>query len=271
MTLTLLDIVQEILSALDSDEVNSISDNTESLQVATIVKRKYYDIISRTSGLPEHRRLIQLDATGILTPTLMHCPDGVDQIDWIKYFNEDSTVDEGFSYTYPFGYNDNTTPVLQYDLVQIVSIEDLLKDVNNLNPDDSNVVDWNFTEGPYTFDLRYQNDRQPTQCAVLENLYIIFDAYDAAVDSFLQTSKSMAYATVIPTFLMEDTFIPDLDDANFALLVNESKALAFFELKQTIHQPALREVGRQWSSVQKNQSLVNQPTYFDQLPYFGRK
>ena len=43
--MTLLEIVQDILSDMDSDEVNSINDSVESLQVAQIVKTAYYNIV----------------------------------------------------------------------------------------------------------------------------------------------------------------------------------------------------------------------------------
>ena len=46
MTKTLLDITQEILSEMDSDDVNSISDTVESEQVANIVITVYRDMMS---------------------------------------------------------------------------------------------------------------------------------------------------------------------------------------------------------------------------------
>ena len=58
MKYTLLEMTQDILSNMSSDEVNSISDTTESLQVATIIKQKYFDLISRVNR-PEHDQLIQ--------------------------------------------------------------------------------------------------------------------------------------------------------------------------------------------------------------------
>ena len=42
MKMTLLDITQSILSAMDSDYANSIGDTVEAEQVATIVKETYY-------------------------------------------------------------------------------------------------------------------------------------------------------------------------------------------------------------------------------------
>ncbi len=75
----------------------------------------------------------------------------------------------------------------------------------------------------------------------------------------------------MPSFQKVDTFTPVLDEQQFPLLLQESKALAFAELKQMPHQKAEIEVRRQTTALQKYKSIVDKPTYFDQLPNFGRK
>src|SRR5882757_6715281 len=90
MKYTLLELTQDILSGMSSDEVNSISDTSESLQVATIIKQKYFDIINRVP-LPEHEQLIQLDPSlDADSPVLMFVPQGIADIKWLKYFNSDT-------------------------------------------------------------------------------------------------------------------------------------------------------------------------------------
>lgn len=254
MQMTLLEIVQNILSDMDSDEVNSISDTTESLQVANIVKTKWNDIISR-SEMPEHQKLIQLTPSVDPTkPTIMYSPAGTNEITWIKYFNADPVLN-----------------VQEFEYVYIKPVEEFLQIVNQISTSDDNTGSWVFNEPPYNFNLRYFNDRQPTNCCVLENYYILFDAYNSAIDSTLQGSNTMVYAQIMPTFSLTDDFIPDLDDRSFALLLAEAKANAFVMLKQTVNPKLEQETKRQWSSVQKNKALVNRPTYFDALPHFGRK
>jgi hypothetical protein len=44
--MTLLEMTQDILSDMDSDEVNSINDSVESLQVAQIIKTTYFNIVN---------------------------------------------------------------------------------------------------------------------------------------------------------------------------------------------------------------------------------
>jgi len=70
---------------------------------------------------------------------------------------------------------------------------------------------------------------------------------------------------------MGDTFIPELDDQQFPLLLNEAKSLAFFELKQTPHTKAEQEARRQWTSLQRDKSVDDKPSSFDALPNFGRR
>lgn len=105
---TLLEMTQDILSRLDSDAVNSISDTVESMQVATIIKNKYYDVLSR-GGLPENNKLFQLDPSlDINSPTLMYVPDGVGHIEWIKYFDSDPNDSEQVSQFGSFRHDLNT-------------------------------------------------------------------------------------------------------------------------------------------------------------------
>lgn len=280
---TLLEIVQEVLSAMSSDEVNSIGDTSESLQVATIVKRKYYDIVAR-GDLPEHNQVFQLNPSLDDTqPIMMTVPDGIGKIDWIKYF--DSNILDGDTVS-DDGHDTNTDIVPGsadnaqggppgYKYVTQLPVQQFLEMINGFNTSDDDVESFTFqdtsNEFPGGFTFYYKNDRQPSYCCVLSNYYVIFDSFDNTQDSTLQGSKSMCFGQVVPTFLMTDSFIPDMDVQQFPLLINEAKALAFYELKQQPHAMAMQEVKRQWSTVQKNKSINNRPTYFNELPNFGRR
>jgi len=250
MKRTVLDYSQSIASALGSDEFNSISDTPESLQIAECVKTSFYNLASR-ANLPEQKKPFQLDAsTDILEPILMFVPDGVKSIDWIKYF--DSTVDT-------------------YNYVTILPMQQFVDYVNGYNVTDPNVDTLNFTVNSEIFKFNYKNNFTPRYCTVVSNFYVIFDSYNAVVDDTLQSTNTMCYGLFSPVFLMEDTFIPDLDDHQVALLLNEAKSLAFFELKQMPHTKAEQEIKRQMTSLQRDKSVDNKPSYFNQLPDFGRR
>lgn len=253
MKLTLLDMDQAILSSLGSDEVNSISDTTESLQVCEILKQTYFNILAR-SNLPMQEELFQLDdSLDVMKPVLMYRPDRVAKMEWVKYY-------------------DNATPPSdnQYKYVTILPIKQFIDQVNAFNPQETDVDVFNFTLDTKTFTFLYKNDKQPQFCAVLKNYYVIFDSFDSSVDSTLQGSKTMCYGEMLPQWSMTDSFVPDFDDQQFPLLLNEAKSLAFLELKQTTHPQAEREIKRQWGTLAKDKSFVDRPTYFDELPNFSR-
>lgn len=258
MKYTLLQMTQDILSNMSSDEVNSISDSAESLQVATLIKQKYFDILSR-GNLPEHSQVFNLQPSLTSTqPTVMFIPDGVSKVEWIKYLDT----------------NTDTSPTPEYKYVTILPVEQFLQMTGGFDLTESTVDSLSFNDSSNglttAFTFYFKNNIQPQFCCILSNYYVIFDSYDNTVDSTLQSTKSQVYGQVIPTFTMVDSFTPDLDASQFSLLLNEAKALAFYELKQQPHAKAEQELKRQWSSVQKNKSLINRPTYFNEFPDFGR-
>lgn len=348
-------MTQNVLSRMSSDEVNSISDTPESLQVANIIKNKYFDIVSRVQ-LPEHEQLIQLDPSlDSTSPVLMYIPDGIADLKWLKYFdtnvldsvgnvsphdiNTDIQVPwvttssssvligtgtkvftvpagvhilAGNSATAVSGVNSMTGTVTSYVgttltmsmtsvvgsgtlaswtitqnmastanaapgylYVTILPVNQFIDMVNSFNPQETNVESFTLSDNsnnfPGDFTFYYKNNRQPLYCTVISNFYVVFDSFDNTQDSTLQGSKTMGWGRIIPHFSMVDTFIPDLAEEQFQLLVNEATALAFFELKQQPHQLAMQETKRGWSSVQKDKAVVNRPTYFNELPNFGRR
>lgn len=281
MKLTNLQYVQNILSALGSDEVNSVSDTTESLQVLEILRTTYFNMVGRLH-LPEHAQLIQLNPSLDTTiPVLMYIPNGMKRLEWLKYFNKNpvsgnapSVFQHDLNVDITASGNTTVAPP-GYTYVSIIPIQQFIDMTNSFNPANSNVRSFTFTDsqnnmpGVYTF--YYKNNKQPQFCTVLSNYYVIFDGYDASIDSTLQTSKTMAYGEIAPNWSNTDTFVPSIDDDQVPLLLNEAKALAYFELKQSIHTKAEQEAKRQWSSVQRDKTIINRPTYFNQLPDFGRR
>lgn len=236
---------------MSSDEVNSISDSPESVQVAEIVKTTFFNIIAR-AGLPEQKKLFQLDSSGSnIQPTLMLVPDGIKSIEWLKYFDSDTSAH-------------------MYKYVTILPLQQFADYVNGYNTSDANVHTLNFTVDSETFLFNYKTDVTPRFCTIISDFYVIFDSFNSLLDSTLQSEKTQCYGETTPVWLMEDNFIPVLDEEQVPLLLNESKSLAFFELKQTPHVKAEQEAKRQWSSLQRDKSVDNKPSYFDQLPNYGR-
>lgn len=252
MKLTHLDMVQNILSRLDGDEVNSYSDTTESKQVSEILRTTYFNIITR-ANLPEHSQTFQLTPSGDADyPTIMYRPDNVAKIEWIKYDIDDGTA----SFDGP-----------AYEYVTILPYQQFLTMINKFDPGEDNVGSFILNDITYYF----KNDLRPCYCTILNDSILIFDSYNTDVDSTLQNSKTLCYGRIIPTYTLDDDFIPDLDDQQFPLLLNEATAVAFVDLKQAQNPKAEQEARRQWRTLQRDKRLAEKLSSFDQLPDFGRR
>lgn len=198
MKLTLLQMTQNILSAMDSDNVNSIGDTVESQQVALIIQETFYELMS-TRDWPFLRTESQLTGLGDTSnPTKMKFPDGVNKVFSVKYNKKDVT------FVPPKKFRD--------------MIDERNTDADNVNA------------------AGYITDRDPLYWTSYDDTNVWFDSIDNASDTTLQQSKSWIEAVIVPTFTMEDTFVPDIPAKFFSTLLAEAKATCFVSLKQTPNQ-----------------------------------
>lgn len=254
-TKTNLDYVQDILSALDSDEVNSISDTTESLQVARILKRAYDGIVTR-ADLNEHYTLFSLDPTNDVTkPTIMYRPAAVDSILWLKY-----------------NKNSLTNPTANFQEVSYVDMDTFLSRMYQIQTTQANVITYPILSGADTINILAYNNKAPNWFTTYDDHTVIFDSYDATLDDTLQSSKTLAYGKKDQTFLMTDTFVPFLDVEFGTLLLNEAMVLAFAELKQVPHQVASQWANRAWAKTNRAKRGVDQDRRpINDAPNYGKR
>lgn len=257
MKMSLLEMVSDILSAMDSDEVNSIGDSTEAMQVATAVKHAYFDIMSR--GNPsEAFDLFELNPSGNpLWPTVMNLPSNVLELLWIKYDKRQ------------FGDVDPNWNKVQY-LPQDVFCDQVLTYQNQGQGD---VVHFQIPgANNSSIDIYSLNNKAPDYYTSFNDSLIVFDSYDSAIDTTLQKDKTLAYGELGKPFLMEDSFIPELDARQFSLLYNEAKASCFADLKQTDNARAEKKVRQGWVTLQNQDNKIPaNPSFFDTTPNYGRK
>lgn len=216
--MTVLDMTQDILSDMDSDEVNSINDTVEALQVAQILKSTYFNIIDGRDW-PHLYQPFQLTAsTTTARPTHMRLPDNIIDVSWVKYDCKElgETRDRVKSIVYK-------TPA---------AFQEILEQRDSTDLTVTEVAD------PSGISLNVHNDRAPLYFTSFDNEYVVFDAYDIAVEDTLKTSKTSCYGKVYPTWTMSDSFIPDLPTQSFSYLLNEAKSTASLRLKQTPDQKA---------------------------------
>jgi len=249
MKYTLLEMVQNIMSSMDSDEINSISDTTESQQVVQIIKTVYDDLITR-GGMTSYKTLFNLTASGDnLKPVLMTKPLNIDTIDWIKY----NRVKIG-----------DPDPV--WTEIKFKPIDEFLWDVQALNPSETDVDVMTLTSvDGFTLTFNYKNSTGPEFYTSFDDTTLIFNAVDLTVDTTLQTSKTVGYGSKITAFVESDSFVPALQPGQFALLLNEAKSLAWAELKQTAHQKAEQTARRNWSHLAKTRENIPVPARSDKI------
>ncbi len=212
-TLTLLELVQDVLSDMDSDEVNSIDDTVEATQVAQIIKTTFFEIIN--DGVwPHLGQLLQLTASGDNNkPTHMTLPEDVRYMEWIKYNKRTSTDTKD-----------------KYAAVEYVEPLDFIEKLNQRVSSSSNIKVVTDDSG---ISLLVLTTAAPTYYTSFDNDSIVFDSYDTTVDTTLQASKVQSFGYREPTFSLADAFVPDLPSKAFPYLLSESKSVAFNALKQT--------------------------------------
>lgn len=262
MKYTLLELTQAVLGSMDSDEINSINDTVESQQVVEVIKTVYDDIISR-GDLTTNKTPFNLTAsTDPLKPILMTKPLGIERIEWIKYDIRK------LGDTVPAWTNMTYLPAM-----------DFIDYMHAGNPTDSNMESFAHGIDSYVLTFTYRNDIAPHYYTSFNDNDIFFDSYDAAVDSTLQSSKSLCYGLKITSFQKTDSFVPELQPQQFALLLNEAKSLAWTELKQTVHAKAEQSSRRNWRHLQKTRrevpntssNVLDNAHNFNRLPNFARR
>lgn len=253
MKYTLLEMVQTVLSSMDSDEVASITDTVESQQVATLIKTCYYDLVTR-SNLPEDNLPFNLVETSDSTPTMMAMPTDFDNLKSVQY--ESHTIDDV----------DPAWASLQY-----ITWMDFSRMMYQLNESDTDTVGfYNVTVGTSTIPILYTKNSSPIFYSSFDDRNIIFDSIDTVVETHLASTKSQGFGRKLKTWTPSDSFVPDMDEDQFQLLLQEAKSLAWAELKQTTHSKAEQSARRLRITQQKSKKAIRGPMDLDQLPNFGR-
>lgn len=225
MKYTLLEITQEILNAMDSDEVNDIDDTIESQQVANVIRNTYNNMISNRDW-PHLRKLIKLDSSlDITKPTHLKIPEKMKEM---VFFNYDKRKTE--------------SDFLQMKEVKYKYPDEFLRYTSTRNPTNDNAII--ITDFSGTSIIIY-NDKAPQFWTSFDDTYIVCDAYNAAVDDTLKSSKTQCLAYTDPVWVHRSDAVPDLPSEAFSALIEESKSVAFINIKQSANQKAEQESTRQ--------------------------
>lgn len=237
--MTLLEMVQNIASALETDEIESITDTTESLQIAEVIKETFYEQFNNIF-IAEHQRLFAFDTVaGSLSPSYLKVPADVSKILWIKY--RDYRSDDSYR-TVPY-----VSPE-QFLAMQFSYTEDFVNVVETADP----------SSGVKYF---VRTDAPPTCFTIFDDEYIAFDSFDLDFEAKVAGANAVGYGTKTFEFEMEDDFVPPLDGNLFPLLLAESKSVCFVNLKQVSSAKEEQRARRQRIRMQNDQFKARKAQY----------
>ena len=242
---TLLEIVQGILSDIDSEPVNSLSDSNEAEQIARIVEDTFYDLIT-TRDIPEHQELIKLTALSDSNyPTHFSYPTNTKAVACVWYDKSDDST-------------------FEYREIKWVEPEEFLWRTDKVQSDYTSVSDHDGTTR-----LRIVNNKHPEFYTSFDDQYIVMNSHKSSVDSTLQESKVRALGVKLPTFVStDDDHVPDLDGVYFPLLISESRARAMDWFKGGVTQKAEQAARRVRAKTPVNKYNTDRP---NQRVDYGRK
>lgn len=224
--MTLLDIVQDIMSDMNDDDINAISDTIESLQVAQIVKSCYFEMMANKNW-PHLRTLDTLESSNDITkPTHMKLPVLAKELEWIEY-NRRTVAAPTKS---------------RYEQIKYLAIDDFLRHTSQYDTTQSDVVEITDYSG---VKINIKNDEHPKYWTTFDDDYIVFNSHLSTLDDTLQETHTRCSMYVEPSWSMLDGFIPDLPSEAFPALLAEAKSTAFTRVKQMPDQKSEQQAVRQ--------------------------
>lgn len=245
MKKTLLEIVQIILSKMDSDEVNSIGDTTESLQVALEVETTYYELMGNLN-VPERGRLVSFEALQDPDnrPNYLKVKDLVDNFEFLMY-------------------NIGTEEAPEYKEIKYLEPKKFLR-VLAADTGSSTMIVTDFEGAKYPI----KTDQHPTYYTTFDDTHLVFDSYNSSVDDTLQESKAYGFAQVLPVFEQTDDYTPDLPAKLFPLLIAEATSMCFINHKQAPNSKEEQRAHRQMVRHLNNRRRAKDAV--PETPDFGR-
>lgn len=247
---SLLKVVQDILSDMDSDEVNSIGDTAEAQQVATVAQQ-VFDEIAEEHEIEQMNTLFQLQALADPNkPTHFNIPENVHTIEWVKYDIRQALADK-----YEFSFIGYLEPI---DFMDVLDKRD--SNASNIQE----VVDSSGIK------MLIRNDIAPTCYTSIDSEQIILDAFDSTVDTTLQSSKTQCYGVAQPHLTIDDNTIVDLPEHLYALFRSAVRARCFDQYKDGTPVSIERAARRQRVRAQRQKSKLRINREHDRRPDYGR-
>lgn len=210
--MNLQEMTERVAEFVNASRVNSINDSDESLKIATIIKECYEEMIL-SKEIQTALELFQLQSSSSeAAKTCLIIPDKVLTLDIVKYTGKDGKI---------------------YSPIYLEPMEfiDMSLGLDVTDPSVETVTD---AESGAVYNIRTNKD--PSYYTVMSGKYLVFDSYDSTYESTLQGRHALVYGHTLPEFDLKDSFIPDLQEQQFPVLLSRAKTAADMELRNNFNQ-----------------------------------
>lgn len=247
MSKTLLSIVQDILSDMNGDVVNSIFDTEEAEQVARIVVSTHDNLVSKETWA-SMRQPVKLTPSGDSEkPTHMTLPTNVKELEAVFYDTRKNTTDKK-----------------QYTKLKYYYPDDFLYKTNNR---DSTSTKVKTVVDPSGIELLITNDQPPSFFTSFDDNVLVFDSWDLSLENTLQESKTQVLAYILPTLALQDTAVPSLPLDSFRMLIEEATSRAQWKTREFQDVKSEQEANKQRRTLSRKNWRVNRQQRY---PNYGR-
>lgn len=258
MKYTLLEMVQNIMSSMDSDEVTSITDTPESSQVA-LELQNIFDLMISNQTIPEKDGLMQLDDISLMnfpgSINYLVLPDSVANMDTLQY----NIMQDGDT-------TDAWSELIYWDPKKFLEF------VGKNRTDLGDTVQVTDPSNGVTYWI--PKDQGPQHWTSFDDKNIAFDMIDMTVDTIqVLGAKTRCFVKTVPTWTMDDTFVPTIDDNLFPYLIAEAKSTCFVNLKQQANPKVEKQSVEQRVRLQNHRFRTTgaEKSYTNRTPNYGRR
>lgn len=244
--MTNLEMVQNILSSMDADNVNSISDTEEANQVEIVLKEVYENIISRRQW-DFLRKTRQLENVGDLTrPNKMKIPETVTRVTCFRWKTNDPDTGllrwKELKYLHPCDFIAHTQG---RDVQRLLEEERLLEVFNDDNVDIPMIL-----------------DKEPEYWTSFDDAFIYIDNFILEVDETATSGRTSVTVVQQQLFTAGDTEVQFMPVEMFPLFLAESKSTCWLNFKGAANQKAEQVASRQYIKMREEEPTIKAPREF---------
>lgn len=217
---TFLEIVKYILSELESDDVDSISETVESEQVARICIRVFSNLIAGRDW-PHLDKVVQLAELSTMSTGFKLDPE-MRKILNVKYNKLLEVGDRDRYVELPF--------------VPWTEFIKHLEQRDSLSPD---VIVQTTIDGLVS--LNILTNKQPEYYTVYSNDFLVLDSFNQDIEPRAATTSLQVFGSMLPMVKLEDTFKFNLPLEDHPWFINECINYCYVNIKQSVN-PKLEQM-----------------------------